>query len=269
MLTARFALGYDEPLGRACGSASSTRLGLQQRRLRALQRQPDRLRRPTRGSACRSCVARDPRRPRLPGAFELRRRLAPPAPWSSHADDRRRHRRRCWRGHSFVHGRSSGPTRAPSGRSTVAGQAAGRRSSRRSCRARPGSTASTTAHDATRRRCSCTDVLMFIGGGSAGTAGGIKVTTFILLVFVICAEVRGRAGRRGVRPAHRPPRRQRQALTVALLGVRPWSARRRWCCSLTPTSARPGAVRGDLRVRHRRAVHRHHRRPARRRRRSC
>ena len=26
-----------------------------------------------------------------------------------------------------------------------------------------------------------TDVLMFIGGGSAGTAGGIKVTTFALL----------------------------------------------------------------------------------------
>ncbi|WP_348538127.1 potassium transporter TrkG [Nocardia carnea] len=29
------------------------------------------------------------------------------------------------------------------------------------------------------------DVLMFIGGGSAGTAGGIKVTTFALLAFVI------------------------------------------------------------------------------------
>ena len=26
------------------------------------------------------------------------------------------------------------------------------------------------------------DVLMFIGGGSAGTAGGIKVTTFVLLL---------------------------------------------------------------------------------------
>ena len=29
------------------------------------------------------------------------------------------------------------------------------------------------------------DVFMFIGGGSAGTAGGIKVTTFALLFFVI------------------------------------------------------------------------------------
>jgi trk system potassium uptake protein len=62
------------------------------------------------------------------------------------------------------------------------------------------------------------DVLMFIGGGSAGTAGGIKVTTFALLAFVILAEIRGEPtvhvlGRR------LPAEVQRQALTVALLGV--------------------------------------------------
>lgn len=62
------------------------------------------------------------------------------------------------------------------------------------------------------------DVLMFIGGGSAGTAGGIKVTTFVLLFFVIFAEVRGEHdvvafGRRVA------PRAIRQALTVALLAV--------------------------------------------------
>lgn len=62
------------------------------------------------------------------------------------------------------------------------------------------------------------DVLMFIGGGSAGTAGGIKVTTFALLGFVILAEIRGEPtvhvmGRR------LPAEVQRQALTVALLGV--------------------------------------------------
>ncbi|HLR93534.1 MAG TPA: potassium transporter TrkG [Jiangellaceae bacterium] len=63
-----------------------------------------------------------------------------------------------------------------------------------------------------------TDVLMFIGGGSGGTAGGIKVTTFALLLFVILAEVRGERSvtifdrRIGV-PA------QRQALAVALLAV--------------------------------------------------
>lgn len=63
-----------------------------------------------------------------------------------------------------------------------------------------------------------TEMLMFIGGGSAGTAGGIKVTTFILLFFVIVAEVRGEAdvtafGRRI------DPRAIRQALTVALLAL--------------------------------------------------
>ncbi|WP_456298522.1 TrkH family potassium uptake protein [Lentzea terrae] len=62
------------------------------------------------------------------------------------------------------------------------------------------------------------DVLMFIGGGSAGTAGGIKVTTFALLGFVILAEIRGEP------TVHVMNRRltdqvQRQALTVALLGV--------------------------------------------------
>lgn len=63
-----------------------------------------------------------------------------------------------------------------------------------------------------------TDVLMFIGGGSAGTAGGIKITTFTVLLFVIYSEVRGDDdttvfGRRISTGA------QRQALSVALLGV--------------------------------------------------
>nr|WP_244176984.1 TrkH family potassium uptake protein [Streptomyces albus] len=63
-----------------------------------------------------------------------------------------------------------------------------------------------------------TDVLMFIGGGSAGTAGGIKVTTFGLLAFVLWAEMRGepgvQVGRRRV-----PESNQRQALAIVLLGV--------------------------------------------------
>ncbi|MBM0226864.1 potassium transporter TrkG [Micromonospora sp. ATA51] len=61
-------------------------------------------------------------------------------------------------------------------------------------------------------------ILMFIGGGSASTAGGIKVSTFFLLAFVIWAELRGEpevtVGRRQVARAS-----QRQALTVALLSV--------------------------------------------------
>ncbi|QBR94384.1 TrkH family potassium uptake protein [Nocardioides euryhalodurans] len=63
-----------------------------------------------------------------------------------------------------------------------------------------------------------TIVLMFIGGGSAGTAGGIKVTTFILLFFVIYAEVRGEE-RVNAFDRQVDDRVIRQALTVALLSV--------------------------------------------------
>ncbi|QCX27692.1 TrkH family potassium uptake protein [Nocardioides jishulii] len=61
-------------------------------------------------------------------------------------------------------------------------------------------------------------VLMFIGGGSAGTAGGIKVTTFFLLAFVIWSEVRGE---RDTNIAHRRIGGDtvRQALTVVLLAL--------------------------------------------------
>ena len=61
-------------------------------------------------------------------------------------------------------------------------------------------------------------ILMFIGGGSTSTAGGIKVTTFGLLAFVIWAEMRGQAhvhvGRRRI-----PESNQRQALSIALMSV--------------------------------------------------
>lgn len=61
-------------------------------------------------------------------------------------------------------------------------------------------------------------VLMFIGGGSAGTAGGIKVTTFFLLGIIVWSEIRGE------RDATVFGRRieshiERQALTVALLAM--------------------------------------------------
>lgn len=62
------------------------------------------------------------------------------------------------------------------------------------------------------------DILMFIGSGPAGTAGGIKVTTFAVLYFIIYTEIRGHRavnvfGKRLSRAAHR------QAITVALLAV--------------------------------------------------
>src|SRR3546814_10548606 len=67
----------------------------------------------------------------------------------------------------------------------------------------------------TQRR---TEMLMFIGGGSGSTAGGIKVTTFAVLGFVIWAEVRGDPDvvvfKRRI-----PTAAQRQAITVALLAL--------------------------------------------------
>ncbi|HEX8497974.1 MAG TPA: potassium transporter TrkG [Actinomycetales bacterium] len=61
------------------------------------------------------------------------------------------------------------------------------------------------------------DVLMFIGGGSASTAGGIKVTTFAVLVLAGVAEARGD---RDVEVFRRriPPGSLRLAVTVLLAG---------------------------------------------------
>ena len=59
-------------------------------------------------------------------------------------------------------------------------------------------------------------LLMFIGGGSAGTAGGIKVTTFVLLLLIVWSEIRGErdAELMGRRVGFRV---ERQALTVGVL----------------------------------------------------
>lgn len=59
--------------------------------------------------------------------------------------------------------------------------------------------------------------LMFVGGGSAGTAGGVKVGTVAILALLVIAEVRGHPdseafGRRVGASAHR------QAITVLVLG---------------------------------------------------
>lgn len=60
-------------------------------------------------------------------------------------------------------------------------------------------------------------LLMFIGGGSAGTAGGIKVGTLGIVIAAVAAEIRGEDQ---VVVAHRaiPSAVQRSALTVILLG---------------------------------------------------
>lgn len=63
-----------------------------------------------------------------------------------------------------------------------------------------------------------TDMLMFLGGGSAGTAGGIKVTTFCVLLAAMAAEFRGQTvttiGHRSV-----PHTVTRQALALSAAGV--------------------------------------------------
>jgi len=62
------------------------------------------------------------------------------------------------------------------------------------------------------------DILMFIGGGPAGTAGGLKITTFAVLFFILYTELRGGTavnvfGKRLSRAVHR------EAITVVLLGI--------------------------------------------------
>jgi trk system potassium uptake protein len=63
-----------------------------------------------------------------------------------------------------------------------------------------------------------TDMLMFVGAGSASTGGGIKVTTLAVLALMVWAELRGEnevnAFSRRV-----PPVAQRQAFTIAFVAL--------------------------------------------------
>ena len=63
-----------------------------------------------------------------------------------------------------------------------------------------------------------TDALMLVGGGSASTAGGIKVSTFALLAFVIWSEVRGEPDV-NVFDRRVPSVAQRQAMSLVLLAI--------------------------------------------------
>ncbi|MGN6599706.1 MAG: TrkH family potassium uptake protein [Actinomycetes bacterium] len=63
-----------------------------------------------------------------------------------------------------------------------------------------------------------TDALMFVGGGSAGTSGGIKLTTAALLVLAIVAEARG-SERVEVFGRSIPATSIRQAVSVAVLAT--------------------------------------------------
>ena len=61
-----------------------------------------------------------------------------------------------------------------------------------------------------------TDILMFIGGGSGSTAGGIKVTTAAVLVFIVWTEIRGDTAV-NIGSRRLPRSIQRQALTLISL----------------------------------------------------
>lgn len=61
-------------------------------------------------------------------------------------------------------------------------------------------------------------LLMFIGGGSAGTAGGIKITTFFLLLVAVWSEIR-RQQDAAIFGRRISPHTERQALTVLVLSA--------------------------------------------------
>ncbi len=62
------------------------------------------------------------------------------------------------------------------------------------------------------------DILMFVGGASASTAGGIKIGTAVVLLYIVYTEIRGDAA---VNVGNRrlPRSMQRQALTIVTLYI--------------------------------------------------
>ncbi len=113
-----------------------------------------------------------------------------------------------------------------------------------------------------------TDMLMFIGGGSASTAGGIKVTTLAVLFLAVVAEARGDSdveafGRRI------PAATMRLSVTVLLVGSTLVAVVDDGAAGHHRPRARRRPVRGAVGVRHLRAVARAHRRPARTRASTC
>jgi Trk-type K+ transport system membrane component len=62
------------------------------------------------------------------------------------------------------------------------------------------------------------EILMFIGGGSAGTSGGLRITTFAVLIYIVIAEIRGDS-RVNVGTRRLGVSVQRTAVSLALLGT--------------------------------------------------
>ena len=93
--------------------------------------------------------------------------------------------------------------------------------------------------------------LMFIGASPGGTGGGVKTTTFRITVAALWSTVRGGEEPRNLRPAPAPPD-ARRALVLRLPHCLPGPERRRGP-GAGVRIARPavGALRDDVRVRHR------------------
>ena len=100
-------------------------------------------------------------------------------------------------------------------------------------------------------------MLMFVGGGSASTAGGIKVTTLAVLALAVWSEAKGRQsvevfGRRI------PSDVQRVALSVVAWGATIVALSTIVIAQISQSRCRRRALRRHLGVRHRRPVDRGH-----------
>lgn len=74
---------------------------------------------------------------------------------------------------------------------------------------------------------------MLVGGGSAGTAGGIKVTTFVVLAAIVLSEILGRRDA-GLFQRRFAPGIERQALSVTVLAAMLVFAATAYVASISP-----------------------------------
>ena len=106
-----------------------------------------------------------------------------------------------------------------------------------------------------------TNLLMIVGGGSGGTAGGIKVGTLAVLVVAVVAEARGDTDT-DVMGRRLPPQVLRQALAVLALTLAVVVVASTVLLRDRRRHHGAGRLRGGVGHGHRRAVDRHHGRPA-------
>ena len=95
-----------------------------------------------------------------------------------------------------------------------------------------------------------TDALMFVGGGSGSTAGGIKVTTLMILFVAARAEIRGHQDV-NVLDRRIPNTTVRVAISVAMISLGAVLVGTMALLALTDLDLGPRPVRGHLRAGHR------------------